>query len=337
MSLRGRLARLSMLFWLLVPLLLWWALREISWQQVAAVLQVLRGWQIAALALLNVLIFLVFVVRWGLILRSLGAAVPFWQLTAFRLAGFGVSYFTPGPQFGGEPLQVYFLQRRQGVPQSAAISSVFLDKLFELLANFTFLAFGLAVTLWSGAGSHNSQGAAWFIGLILLFPAGHLAALRSGRKPLSALLARVPALHGKRVWEVVQQAEDQLVRLIKDRPALLGNLALLSALAWAGMMLEYALALSFLGLPLRWYELAAALTLARLAFLLPLPAGLGALEASQVLAMQTLGHPAAIGLGISLWIRLRDIVLGGFGLWLAGWLARSIRRPDPLVTVREEV
>ena len=62
----------------------------------------------------------------------------------------------------------------------------------------------------------------------------------------------------------------------------------------------------------------AALTAALFAFLMPLPGGLGALEASQVYVMTAFGHPAAIGIGISLLMRARDILNGGLGLLLAG-------------------
>ena len=50
--------------------------------------------------------------------------------------------------------------------------------------------------------------------------------------------------------------------------------------------LDFALALRFIGLQLPLVEIVGALTIARIAFLVPTPGGLGALEASQMLAMQ---------------------------------------------------
>ena len=72
-----------------------------------------------------------------------------------------------------------------------------------------------------------------------------------------------------------------------------------------------------LGLRLSMTQTISALVAARFAFLTPLPAGLGVLEASQGLAMQTLGLEPAYGISISLLIRLRDILfamVGVFGL-----------------------
>ena len=76
--------------------------------------------------------------------------------------------------------------------------------------------------------------------------------------------------------------------------------------------------LRVLGLNLTPVQTISVLTAARIAYLLPLPAGLGTLEASQVLALGALGLNPALGISLSLLIRARDVALGGFGLWWAG-------------------
>jgi hypothetical protein len=55
-----------------------------------------------------------------------------------------------------------------------------------------------------------------------------------------------------------------------------------------------------------------------------LPGGLGALEAGQMLALQSMGFNPAIGLAMSLWIRVRDTALGLIGVW---WGAGLINKP----------
>jgi uncharacterized membrane protein YbhN (UPF0104 family) len=92
---------------------------------------------------------------------------------------------------------------------------------------------------------------------------------------------------------------------------------------WLSLLGEYLLMVRFLGIPFDLVQGVIALTLAQLAFLVPLPGGLGALEASQVLAMQLFGLSPALGLSLSLLIRARDVIFGGAGLILAAWLARG--------------
>jgi len=94
--------------------------------------------------------------------------------------------------------------------------------------------------------------------------------------------------------------------------------AVLSVGIWALMVFEFGLMLSFLGVQFNLVQVLIALTAARIAFLLPIPAGLGTLEAGQVMAMGLIGVNPAIGISLSLLIRARDVLFGGAGLWLGG-------------------
>jgi len=51
---------------------------------------------------------------------------------------------------------------------------------------------------------------------------------------------------------------------------------------------------------------------------MPLPGGLGALEASQVFALGAFGQPASAAISLTLLMRARDTLNGGIGLLLAG-------------------
>jgi len=94
-----------------------------------------------------------------------------------------------------------------------------------------------------------------------------------------------------------------------------------SVLALVMMVGEYAMMLRFLNIPLDFWQMIASLTAVRLAFLMPLPAGLGALEAAQVFALSVFGFPAAAGISLSLLMRGRDI-------FSAGWVAAGRGRID---------
>ena len=84
------------------------------------------------------------------------------------------------------------------------------------------------------------------------------------------------------------------------------------------MVSEFFLITTFLGIPLSFWQTIAAWTAGWLAFLVPVPGGLGALEASQVFAFGAFGISAASAMGVTLLIRARDILIGGIGLLLAG-------------------
>ena len=93
---------------------------------------------------------------------------------------------------------------------------------------------------------------------------------------------------------------------------------MVSFAAIAGIATEYFLMVSFLGMNINIVQIFAALTAMQMAFLIPLPGGLGALEASQVFALGAFGQPASAAIGLTLLMRARDILNGGIGLLLAG-------------------
>jgi uncharacterized membrane protein YbhN (UPF0104 family) len=98
---------------------------------------------------------------------------------------------------------------------------------------------------------------------------------------------------------------------------------LLSLLIWISMLAEFWLTVRFLGLHLDLAGAIILLTSARVAFLLPIPAGAGSLEAALILTADALGVPPALAISLSILIRLRDLSLAGLGLTLVAALART--------------
>ena len=323
--------RVRYLLWLGILILLAWAMRTIPLQ---AILQAIQGLSLPAvmtLILINIGLFLMFSSRWWLILRAQGYPVPYLDLVGYRLAGFSMSYFTPGPQFGGEPLQVYLTRKHHNLPEGVAVAAVTLDKLLELLVNFTFLVTGITITVQNGLLGDLAFGQVLGLALALLaVPSGYLVALWAGRQPFSFLSTRLPKLAAKPILRAINDGEAQLSRFLRQRPGMILAALVLSLVVWAGMIMEYWLMLHFLGLPLSLAQTVSALTAARLAFLAPTPGGLGALEASQVFAIQALGFSPALGISATLLIRARDLAIGGLGLW---WLGNLTRGPSAAVPV----
>jgi len=310
----------------ILAILLWWALRSVPFIEIWIALRQLKLWQISILLVLNTLVLIAMTARWWVILRAENPSIPFFQLVRYRLAVFGLSYFTPGPQVGGEPLQVIYLQRNHSVTFARATAAVIMDKLLEFLANFILLGIGLVAAIRVGLvtrGGTQAIGSLIPLAAILLWPLVHLVLLYRGRYPVSALMRAAMSFTKKQKWIRLIIVSERMAggftrRHLKSLLAALG----FSLAAWTGMAVEYFMMAGFLQAQLTVEQTLAALTAALFAFLMPLPGGLGALEASQVYVMTAFGHPAAIGIGLSLLMRARDILNGGLGLLLA---SRNIR------------
>jgi uncharacterized protein (TIRG00374 family) len=313
--------RLSHLLWLIVPFLIWLALRAVPLADIWATVSRLAWWEMLILTTINTLALLAFSGRWWAILRAQRVRIPYFMLSSYRLAAFAVSYFTPGPQLGGEPLQVLLLRRRHQVPDSTAAASVGLEKLIELVVNFTFLAVGLAVTvesLFTANGMSGGRAIALAVGLLAL-PLGYLLALRFNRLPLSGLADQLPGRFS-RLADAIRTSEAEASHLCRTQPMSLVWALYFSLASWAILLFEYWLMIRFLGLPLTPAQVVGLITAARVATLLPMPASLGTLEASQMWMLGSMGFDPTIGLGLSLLIRGRDVAFGLLGLWWGGVL-----------------
>lgn len=308
--------------YLILGALLWWALRNVPLSDIWETIMQLRGWQIIVLLLINTVVIALMTARWWIIVRADNRGIPFLPLVGYRLSAFGVSYFTPGPQVGGEPLQIIYLQKNYDLTYARATSAIIMDKLLEFLVNFLLLAVGAWAVFRVGLVPDN--GGISILGLIglaalLLWPLVHIILLYNGRFPISAILR----------WQPFVPQRTNLVRLIivsermaasfcrRHLRAMLGAIGV-SVLAVLGIVAEYVLMVDFLGMRLSAMQIFAALTALQLAFLMPLPGGLGALEASQVFALGVFGQPASAAISLILLQRARDILNGGIGLLLAG-------------------
>lgn len=318
------------LLWIAAPILLAVALRGVPLRSIGEVLARLTFGQVAILVLVNGAALLVFSGRWALILRGFGFAQPLLTLVAYREAGFSISYFTPGTQFGGEPLQILLVNKRGAVPLPVAAASVTIDKALELLGNFTFLAFGILVStqtrLLPGFSAAPLLGAAL---AILALPLALVVAAARGVRPLTSLLDRARERwpsglqRVQRVHTAVAEMETHIVVFYRRHPLLLLAAMGFSLCSWVLMVGETWLVLHFLGVPLGVVETIAVVTASRLAFLVPVPGGLGALEAGLTLALTALGRTPAEALALSAVIRARDLLVGGTGLVLAALLSRD--------------
>jgi uncharacterized protein (TIRG00374 family) len=314
--------------WIALPLALAWGMRGVSVGQVIDGLRQLTLGEVLLLAAVNTMVVLAFSGRWWAILRARGHRLRYLRLSGYRLAAFSISYFTPGTHFGGEPLQVHLVHQQHAVPLPLATASVVLDKAIELIANFAFLAIGLATVVRLGLQPAGSTLLLRAVSLVLLvLPAIYLAAVWRGHRPVSAILARFGEAPGETSWHNrlarwAAATEDEVGLAARGSPRGLALAGAFTVVSWLLLLGEWALALSFLDIHLTPGEVIAVVTAGRLALFVPLPGAAGALEAALVLALTTLGVDSAQALSLAVVIRVRDVAFGAVGLWLGGWLSR---------------
>lgn len=306
---------IMLLLWLLALALAGWTLSQLPLEAIGQTMQALTWPQWLAWSGVNVLIILLGAERWHVLTRLLGLPVKFLPLLLIRQAGQTVSFITPGPQFGGEPLQIYWLYKRCGIAIHSAVLALGMDRFFELWINFSVLLLGVALLLVSPAQTDANllQIIAVLLALIAVLSLLGWTALRQPRW-VSGRLERLSQrwLQSPRL----QKLDDHWQALGSDlqsafntrKPALLWALTL-SVLGWIAIFAEMALVLGFLDIDVDVTGLVLILVAMRLALLLPLPGGIGTLEAAVLWSFQTLDLPASAALGVIALMRLRDALV----------------------------
>lgn len=311
------------LLWILAFILAGWILSQLP---LATLLPTLRSLSAAQWGLwfgINATVILVLTLRWKAFTDLLGLQLGFWQVLLIRQGGQAISFITPGPQFGGEPLQLYWMHQLSPatVPLRLSLLALVLDRFYELWINFSVLLVGvliLSVTFTQqGIGLHN-------IVLLLVL----LVALLS---LLGWLLLQQPAWLTQRIAKLArhwqqhprlrqmdthwQLAGTELKTLVSNSSGILLRAGVWSVLGWAGILIEVAVLLHFIQLSTSFSVYLLLMVVLRLALLLPLPGGIGTIEAAVLWAFQSVQLPASAALGFIALMRLRDAVILLAGLW----------------------
>jgi len=311
------------LFWFLVlGILLYFALRNAPLLDIWNTLRQLQLSQIFLILIINVFVIAFMTARWWIIVRAENPSMPFLPMVGYRLSVFGLSYFTPGPQVGGEPLQVIYLQRNHGLSFARATSAVIMDKLLEFLVNFILIGIGAWAIVRVGLVSENGIRLTLSVtglAILLMWPIVHIILLYNGIRPISNILLSQPFIQKDHTSvRLIVVSERMAAGFCKKHVRAMLTAIGASLLSILGIVIEYYLMTSYLGIQITTIQVFAALTAMQVAFLLPLPGGLGALEASQVFALGAFGQPASAAISLTLLMRGRDLMNGGIGLLLAG-------------------
>ena len=328
---------LRYLLWSLALGLTGWTLSQLPVASITESISAL-GWpQWFAWLGINAVIIGLGTQRWYGLIVMLKAKINFVGLMCIRQAGQAVSFITPGPQFGGEPLQILWLRQR-GLPLEKALLSLGLDRLYELGINFSMLLLGVVLliilpnTPLTGA-YHILLG----VTLVLVLLAGTTLLLirqpdwLSGRlKRLAARWAGHPRLQKiKLAW---QSLMSDFHLALQTQKSVLIRSTLLSLIGWVALIAELVLLLKFVNVSFDPAGLVLILVAMRLALLLPIPGGVGTLEASVLWSFQSLNLPPSAAIGLIALMRLRDAVILLMGLACLRWVGKKSQFVDATST-----
>jgi uncharacterized protein (TIRG00374 family) len=243
--------------------------------------------------------------RWQLILRELGLRIALAPAMLLYSIGLYLATVTPGQ--AGDLVKAWYL-RDQGQPLGAALFSVVLDRLFDLLVMGTIAGIGV-LAFWEKLPNRAAQAAAaaLFVGGVVLS-----LVLLVLRGPREWLFARALPLLPRRLSELVASLREQISHL-HLRP---GPLSLLIAASLASAFVTfYRVYLLFVSIDVRVPLLAfiAITAMVALVQVLPSIAGIGTRDALLIALLGLYGYTAEQALSLSallLLVNIEHIVVG---------------------------
>jgi len=248
---------------------------------------------------------------WSIIQNAYFQKVPFFRLFRVRIISDALNILLPSASLGGDAARAYLI--KGNVPLKEGIPGVFFDKTVEFVASTIFLAVGL---LLGAIFIRMPEGllaptficlAVTTVGLVLLI----FFSVRGFYGIVLRISGVVPKV---RRWvlnrEEQVKALDGNLRLLYARANLKTAAALgLHILARLTGVVEIWLILKVLGVPADYVQawfIASVVVISNTIFFI-LPGQWGITESASMLVLKSLGHPAAIGLTLSVIRRIRKL------------------------------
>ena len=279
------------------------------------------------LYLVNLIILFLAVKRWQFISQIFGVEISFARLFIIRQAGSTFSFVTPGPQFGGEPLQALWLNRGQGVPLDNTIASIGADRFIEIFINFSFLFLSIFLVIQGNIEADLSN-AGLFVSLSLICLITLLSLLfYKHRFIVSSLFSLYRLVFQKTSDKGQEQRITTSISVIFSRiekEKLKVSFAIvIGAFGWLALIFELYLMMRALNLTPDLYEIVFVMLGIRIALLMPIPGGVGTIETSLIWSFGILGLSLVGAAGVIALNRIRDLIILALGTGCLIYLSKS--------------
>jgi hypothetical protein len=248
-------------------------------------------------------------VTWSAALKRQGLEVGLPRLMGIRQAAQGMGYLTVFGPVLSEPMKINLLS----TPVEATATATFLDNgVYWLTSALVGIAGCVSVSLMRARGAFSTLALCAMFILIILFIAGRKSALASLTRKLGR---RSPSWLSKG-----SRIETAIREIRRQQPQLVRRLFWLDMTCQLLLVLEVAVVLWFLRLPVHMLTLAAIEGITRGVKMMTgfVPARLGADEGGAMSAFAAAGFSPTLGLTLALTRRVRDLTFALAGLaWLA--------------------
>lgn len=255
--------------------------------------------------------------RWKIILKAYKKNVSFLKMMKYTLAGYAVSYVTPSAKVGGEPLRVYMLKKEHDIDMKIGTSSVILDKFIEFVGTAVFGFIGLVILFFLPELPIYVKlilAGILVVSFYILFILYYRTV--TGKGSFSSLFVKLKLnriFKTKNFVRTLKAVEKRMGKFFVEHKREFFMASLTYVVYSILAILEFKFLLLSFGINVSLSIIVLAIIVWGLANFVPVPAGLGVLEAGQAGLFSLLEGDGNIGFALSLLMRIRALLFVAIG------------------------
>ena len=304
--------------WLVGCSLVFFTIRELPLAGMLERLGEISPLRLVGLLAINSLILFLSVKRWQILAQVFDIQLSLAHLFKVRQAGNTISFVTPGPQFGGEPLQLYWLRQSHEIPMDISLAILGADRFMEIFINLFILLLSVIFIFYTDIEVNLSK---TFLFIFLTVSILTMLLVLFLRQP-EWLENIFKSLFSRFTHTVSNSNESQnassgwgriLTKIEKNKSKVI-LAATIALLGWIALLLELFMMMEALGISPNFYEVIFVMLGIRIALLMPIPGGVGTIEASLFWSFEILGLTLAGAGGLIALSRLRDVIVLFIGI-----------------------
>lgn len=258
--------------------------------------------------------------RLQVILKAYGKNIPFWILLKQTIATYALSYITPTVRVGGEPLRAYMLQKEGDVDLKTGSSGIILDKFVEFTGSAVLGIIGLVAILVVPDIPPVLKTTFIAVLVIALWVIlGFYIRTINSKGSLSTMF-ELARLHKIKNWhsfpQVIRDVEKMMEDFLKYHRKALFLSFLFYGMTGVIFFLEIKFLLLSIGVSTTLIDLILIINIWGIVNFLPVPAGIGFLEAGQSSLLEVLKGEGGVGFAMALLIRARSLLVVAIGFLL---------------------
>ena len=319
--------------WLVGCSLVFFTVRELPLAGMLERLGEISPLRLVGLLAINSLILFLSVKRWQILAQAFDIQLSLAHLFKVRQAGNTISFVTPGPQFGGEPLQLYWLRQSHEIPMDISLAILGADRFMEIFINLSILLLSVIFIFYTDIEVNLSK---TFLFIFLTVSILTMLLVLFLRQPewleniFKSLFSRFT--HTVSNSNESQNASSSWGRILtkieknKSKVILAATIALLG---WIALLFELLMMMEALGVSSNFYEVIFVMLGIRIALLMPIPGGVRTIEASLFWSFEILGLTLAGAGGLIALSRLRDVIVLFIGIGCLSNLSKLSLQTKP--------